>query len=121
MKQQILGTLGAIFTALCCIGTPALLALLTSIGAGFLINDLILLPLLVVFLGTTLWGLRRTQHTHGRRGPLVVATISSVVIVVAVWFAPLLVLLGLGGLMAATVWNICLQKASPQTASRAAP
>jgi len=110
MEQQIAGTVGAIFTALCCLGTPALLAFLASIGAGFLLNDLILLPLLVVFLGISLWGMQRSTHIHGQRRPLILAVISSVVIFVAVWFARPLVLLGLVGLIAASVWGIYLQK-----------
>ena len=40
------------------------IAPLTAIGLGFLINDLILLPLVLVFLLMTLWGLHR-----GRSGP----------------------------------------------------
>ena len=35
------------------------IAPLTAIGLGFLINDLILLPLVLVFLLMTLWGLHR--------------------------------------------------------------
>jgi len=46
-----IGPLGSIFAALCCIGTPGLLAFLTAIGAGFLLTDLILLPLLILFSG----------------------------------------------------------------------
>ncbi len=115
MKQQIIGTLGSIFAALCCIGTPALLAFLASIGVGFLINDLILLPLLLVFLVLSLWGITRTLAAHGQRRPLVLAVVSSVLIFAAVWFSRPLVLLGLVGLIAASVWDRYLYKtALPQ-------
>ena len=115
MKQQIIGTLGSIFAALCCIGTPVLLAFLASIGLGFLINDLILVPLLLVFLALSLWGMARSLAAHGQRRPLFLAVGSSVLIFAAVWFFRPLVLLGLGGLVAASVWNRFLHKtALPQ-------
>jgi mercuric ion transport protein len=108
MTRQIVGTIGSIFAALCCIGTPALLALLTSIGVGFLIRDVILLPLLVVFLGVNMWGIQRSVSRHGNEIPRIVAVVCSVVIIVAVWFSRSLVLLGLVGLIAASVWDIYL-------------
>jgi mercuric ion transport protein len=110
MTRQILGMIGSIFAALCCIGTPALLALLTSIGAGFLIQDMILLPLLIMFLAISIWGVQRSVSRHGNRMPRTVAVICSVVIVIAVWFSPPLVLVGLAGLIAASVWDIYLCK-----------
>ena len=112
MIRQIVGMLGSIFAALCCIGTPALLALLTSLGAGFLIRDVILVPLLVVFLGVSLWGVHRSVGRHGNRVPRTVAVVSSVVIMVTVWFSPSFVLLGVAGLIVASVWDIYLCKTS---------
>jgi hypothetical protein len=38
---------------------------MAAIGAGFLINDLILLPLLVVSLSVALWGLEKGREVHG--------------------------------------------------------
>ncbi|MCZ6548873.1 MAG: hypothetical protein O6837_12280 [Deltaproteobacteria bacterium] len=49
------------------------IAPLTAIGLGFLINDLILLPLVLVFLLMTLWGLHR-----GRSGLVPLASLQSV-------------------------------------------
>jgi mercuric ion transport protein len=108
MARQIVGTLGSIFAALCCIGTPALLALLASIGVGFLIRDVILVPLLVVFLAINVWGIQRSLRRHGNEMPRIVAIVCSVVIIVAVWFSPSLVLLGLAGLIAVSGWDIYL-------------
>lgn len=51
------GAVGALFASLCCLGFSALISLLTAIGLGFLINDAILLPMLVVFLGVYVAGL----------------------------------------------------------------
>lgn len=112
MKRQIIGALGSIFAALCCIGTPALLAFLVSIGLGFLIHDAILLPLLAVFLVVSIWGITRSMATHGQRLPLIVAVISSVVMVAAVWFSRPLVLLGIAGLIVASGWDMYLHKTS---------
>jgi hypothetical protein len=47
------GVFGSVFAALCCLGFPALLSILSAIGLGFLINDAVLLPLLIVFLLVT--------------------------------------------------------------------
>ena len=116
MKRQLIGMIGTLVTALCCIGTPALLAFLAAIGAGFLINDLILLPLLVAFLGISIWGIRRSMAIHGQSRPLILAVVSSVVTFVAVWFSRPLVLLGLLGFIAASVWDMALHK---RCASRA--
>ena len=112
MKQQIVGTIGSIVAALCCIGTPALLSLLTSIGAGFLIRDAILVPLLVIFLAVSIWGIHRSVSKHGKGTPRTLAVICSVVIIIAIWFSPPLVLLGLVSLIAASVWDIYLCRMS---------
>jgi mercuric ion transport protein len=106
--------MGSIFAALCCIGTPALLALLTSLGAGFLIRDVILVPLLVVFLAVSLWGIHHSVPRHGQRLPRTVALVSSIVLVAAVWFSRLVVLLGLAGLIAAALWDVYLCKTSAE-------
>jgi mercuric ion transport protein len=110
MKRQLIGMVGTIVTALCCLGTPALLAFLAAIGAGFVINDLILMPLLVVFLGIGLWGMRRALAVHGQSWPLILAVVSSVVTFSAVWFSRPLVLLGLLGFVATSVWDMALHK-----------
>lgn len=52
-----IGVGGSIFAALCCLGFPALLSTLSAIGLGFLVNDAILVPLLILFLGITIAGL----------------------------------------------------------------
>lgn len=114
MTRQIMGVLGSIFAALCCIGTPALLAFLASIGLGFLINDLILFPLLFVFLAISIWGLKQSMDTHRQRWPFVLAVVSGVMIFTAVWVSPLVVLFGIVGLIVASVWNIYLLRTCVQ-------
>ncbi|HEX9667509.1 MAG TPA: MerC domain-containing protein [Thermodesulfobacteriota bacterium] len=111
MVSKIISSLGSIFAALCCIGTPALLAFLSSIGVGFLINDKILIPLLVVFLGISIGSVYKSSKFHGRKGSLILVIISAIVVFAAIWFSKLLVYIGLVGLIAASVWDIYLQKA----------
>jgi hypothetical protein len=110
------GERGSIVAALCCIGILALLAFVASIGAGFLIRDVMLVSLLVVFLVVTIWGKMRARDVHGQRGPLLVTVTSSIAIVAAVGFSRLLVLLGVDGLIGSAVWNLVLHQACPQTA-----
>lgn len=59
-----IGVGGSAFAALCCLGFPALLALLSAIGLGFLIHDVVLIPLLAVFLLMTLVGLYYGMKSH---------------------------------------------------------
>lgn len=119
MTRQVIGILGSIFAALCCVGTPVLLAFLASIGVGFMINDLILVPLLLVFLAISIWSMTRSMAAHGQRWPLILAVVSSVVTFAAVWFSRPLVLLGLIGLIAASAWDMYLHKTCAQPAAGA--
>ncbi len=116
MVSKIMGSLGSILASLCCIGTSALLAFLTSIGAGFLINDKILIPLLVVFLGISIRGVYKPFKYHGRKGSIILAIISAIAVFVAIWFSKLLVYIGHVGLIAASVWDIYLKKTCKQEA-----
>jgi len=112
MKEHMdkVGAFGSIFAALCCIGTPALLAFLASIGLGFVINDLILLPALALFLVLTGYGLIASKKRHGRKEPLIVFGVSSAVIVISVWFTTIGVIVGLTGLVTSTIMNIVYQR-----------
>ncbi|WP_025899305.1 mercury resistance system transport protein MerF [Sneathiella glossodoripedis] len=61
-KQQTVGIVGSLLTAICCF-TPVLAILMGAIGLSSLLGwlDYILLPLLVIFigiLGHSLWRLR---------------------------------------------------------------
>lgn len=68
---------GSLFAALCCLGFPALLSILSAIGFSFLINDVILLPLLIVFLLMTLTGLVQGKQHHGSPWALVMGAVSA--------------------------------------------
>ena len=62
--REKLGFSGTLLSALCCLGVSIVMAPLTAIGLGLIIIDLILLPLVLVFLLITLWG-RHAQDIKG--------------------------------------------------------
>lgn len=72
---------------------------------GFLVNDLILIPLLVLFLGVTIWALRRDRPRHDRAGPEALAWAAALATVGGLWISAVVVGAGLALLIAASVWN----------------
>lgn len=101
-----IGIGGSLFSALCCLGFPALLSLLSAIGLGFLINDAILLPLLGIFLVMTVWGLYSGMRRHGQPWALLLGAISSLILFVFLFVNPMIAYLGVAGLMAAGLLNM---------------
>ena len=107
-----IGTGGSIFAALCCLGFPALLSILSAIGLGFVVNDAILIPLLLVFLAVTLAGLYLGTRYHHRPWALLLGAVSSVMTAVFSAILPNGVLAGIGiaGLISASLLNVWLKK-----------
>jgi len=107
-----IGPLGTLFAALCCVGTPGVIAFLTAIGAGFLINDAILLPLLIIFLAASIAGLYFAFKRHGNRWPLILGGASAFLILFFAYgmFIRPVVYLGLLGLIGASIWNVFLKR-----------
>ncbi len=107
-----IGVLGSIFTALCCLGVPALLSILSAIGLGFLINDAVLLPLLVIFLLITVLGLISGMRHHGKPWALILGVVSSLIVVgfLFIRFNQGLVQVGIGGLVLAGLLNVLFQR-----------
>ncbi|MGC8492778.1 MAG: MerC domain-containing protein [Syntrophobacteraceae bacterium] len=101
------GVVGSLLALLCCLGFGPLIALLSAIGAGFMVHDAVLAPLLVVFLVIGGIGLGVTYRRHRAIGPLVVYTSSATAILISnfVSFVAPLVWLGIFGLIAASVWD----------------
>jgi mercuric ion transport protein len=105
-----IGTAGSVFAALCCLGTPALLAFLSSIGLAFIIRDAVLLPLLALFLILTGYGLWESKKVHGRKEPITVFGVSAVVITVSMFISSIGVVLGMVGLVGSTIMNAVYRK-----------
>lgn len=110
LHLKSVGFTGSLFTLMCCLGFGPLIAALSAVGAGFLVNDAVLAPFLLVFLVIGGVGLRAGYQRHGGKGPLVLHISSAVAVVVftfAFFFVPL-VWLGIAGLFAASVWDFVL-------------
>lgn len=105
------GVGGSLFAALCCLGFSALLSILSAVGLGFLINDAILLPLLVVFLALALYGLYRGYQTHRKPGAVILGGASAVALLIflLVFFSRPLTYLAIAGLVTASVLNVWLR------------
>jgi len=105
------GVVGSLFAALCCLGFPALLSILSAIGLGFLIKDAVLLPLLIVFLLVTLLGLALGLREHHRASALVLGIISAIGVFVFIFvaFSKLLAGVSVSGLVIASILNARLQ------------
>jgi hypothetical protein len=97
------GLLGSIFALLCCLGFGPLLAALSAIGAGFLVNDRILAPPLVVFLALGAVGLSLSLRQHHRWAALIAHIISGAAVFLFTFIAynRTLIWLGIAGLIAA--------------------
>lgn len=106
MLKQLLGSFGATAAGACCLGFAPFLAGLSAVGAGFLINDAILIPLLLLALGFTIWNLARSHRAHGHIGPLYLGAITAVIAFAALWFFPPLAYAALVALVGASVWDI---------------
>lgn len=104
MKDK-LGFLGTLFASLCCLGVSVIIAPLTAIGLGFLINDLVLLPLVLVFLLITLWGLYNGWRQHHDRRPFLLGIFAGGLLIpsffLSVYFAATLLAL----MLVSTIWN----------------
>ncbi len=87
LHLEKLGSVGTLITIACCLGFAPLLALLSAIGASFLINDAVLAPLRVVFLVLGGVGLFLSMRQHGRRWPLIVHLISAASLLIFTFLA----------------------------------
>ena len=115
MFKQIVGSMGSIFASLCCLGFAPVLAALSAAGLGFVISDAILIPLLALFLGLALWGMKSSQRKHGKTTPFYVGVGGAVAALVGVFiFIPVHVI-GLITLVGASIWDIVLLRKHPST------
>jgi mercuric ion transport protein len=112
---DVAGVVGAAFAALCCAGTPFIIAGLSAVGLGFLKRDAILWPLMIASLLVALWGFRGGMASHGQRGPFLLALVCAVGLTAGVIFihgfpAMEIIWASVAGLLAATAWNIAARR-----------
>ena len=100
--------LGALFTTACCIGVPAVISLASAVGAGFLLQDKYLQPLLILTLLLTIAASALTFARHRNPVPLMITAVSAVLVY---WFiyrdyrVPL-VWVGIAAMVGAQVWDV---------------
>jgi mercuric ion transport protein len=109
------GALGAIVAALCCAGTPLIVAALAATGLSALRKDAILWPIMLVSLAEAIWGYWQGHRIHHAWAPLIVGVIGAVslalgVIVVHGFPAMQMIYGGAMLLVAATIQNIVARK-----------
>jgi len=81
LHLEKVGAVGSVVATLCCLGFGPLLAFLSAIGAGFLINDRILAPLLLLALIAGGIGLFYSGKRHGSKIPLRIHIVAGITIV----------------------------------------
>ncbi|MGQ0654808.1 MAG: hypothetical protein ACT4P4_21510 [Betaproteobacteria bacterium] len=81
------------------------LAALTAVGAGFLVNDAVLIPLYVVLLGLSLWLLFRSARAHGDLRPVYLSGGGAAGALIGVWTSTVLLFVGLGVMVASSLWD----------------
>ena len=115
MRKAILGSLGSAFAAACCAGVPAVLGALSASGLGFLVNDLILFPLLALALAFALWGLADGAKGHGQRAVVALGALGAALVVAGLLVSPYLVWARAAVLIGASTWNaVALRRGRPR-------
>lgn len=110
---QVGSTAGAGFAAACCAGASWALAALTAVGAGFLINDAVLIPLYVASLGLSVWLLLRSARAHRNLRPVYLAGVGALAALVGgLWTSTVVLFLGLGLIVASSLWDYLGARAS---------
>lgn len=106
-----IGVGGSLIAALCCLGFPAILSIVSAIGLGFIINDAILIPLLAIFLVITLIGLYLGIRHHGGWVAVILGIVSAIFTFGFIVFIlnKALALIGVAGLVAASLLNVWLR------------
>jgi mercuric ion transport protein len=114
---QSLGFLGSLFTAACCLGVSFLISGLTAIGAGFLIRDRYLLPILAVFLLVSIAGTALSMRRHGRKTPLIVSIAGAAVTFGGIFLWPPVAYVGIALLLLASILDLLAARPSSNKAN----
>ena len=110
------GVVAAALAALCCAGTPFIVAGLGALGLSFLRKDAILWPVMIGSLLVALWGFWRGWRVHRTIGPIVLGALATIALIAGVIFihgfpAKQLIWLAVLGLFSATAWNFFARRA----------
>jgi mercuric ion transport protein len=111
LAKQISSTSGAAIAAACCAGASWALAALTAAGAGFLINDAVLIPLFAALLALSVWFLYRSARAHNDLAPFYLGIAGAVVAFAGLWTWIAAIVGGLATMVIASVWDFARAKA----------
>jgi len=110
-RASLAGLFGSGFALLCCAGVAPVLGLLAALGFGFLIHDAVLVPLLIVALGVTGWGLWQGRRCHGHGSPVALGLAGGLVAVGGLFLWVPLAFIGFSAVTLASIWNLRLLRA----------
>lgn len=87
-------------------------AVVSALGLGFVLNQRVLVPLIVVFLAIGILTIAWSTRSHKHLGPLVASGIGSLAVVAGrvVWHVPVALYVGAGMLVVASLWNLWLKR-----------
>lgn len=110
---QLGGVVGSAVAAACCLGVPVVLTAMGTIGLGFLINDAVLMPIFLGFVGLNLWLLWRSPGRGVDRRPFRLGVIGGSIGAGTLWLLvtglyplPWAPFAGLALVVLAGVWDI---------------
>ena len=103
---QSFGFLGSLIAAACCLGISFVIAGVTAIGAGFLIRDRYLLPILGIFLLLSVIGTAVSRRKHRRNAPLVISVSGAIVTFGGVLLRPAIAYVGIALLLLASILDL---------------
>jgi hypothetical protein len=118
-RASLGGAFGSGFALLCCAGTAPVLGLLSALGLGFLISDVVLVPWLLLALGVTGWGLWQGRRCHRRHSALLLGLGGAALTVGGLYVWLPLAFVGFGAVSVASGWNLGLLRtcATPSSTS----
>jgi len=112
LHLEKIGFGGSILALACCLGFAPIIALLSALGAAFVVNDAVLAPLLIVFLTLGAVGLAWSLTYHHRPYALILhlAAAGTVYYFTFYRFAQPLIWLGVSGLLAGSALEFIFKR-----------
>jgi mercuric ion transport protein len=103
-----IGIVGATFAALCCLGIPAILSVVAALGLGFVVNDAVLMPLLLISIVILAWGLIDGWRRHQNPAALVIGIIAGLMLYGSAFLlrSTAFAYVSIAGLIGASVLNV---------------
>ncbi len=90
------------------LGAPTIIAAVSSIGLGFTPSSPVLIPVIIVALILTGWGLWLGFRAHGRAEPFMVGLVGAAATVAGLFTWPAIAVIGFGTVIGAIAWSTLL-------------